>query len=74
MKMYLLAAVAALAIGGTATAGGFDQNAEQACMRYGVASSSCQFYRQQQQTENRLRQLEEQQRAQTQRCAMFGRC
>ena len=74
MKKYLIAACAALALGGTAYAGGFDQNAEEACMRYGVASSSCQFYRQQQQTENRLQQLERDQRAYQQRCSMFGRC
>jgi hypothetical protein len=74
MRKYVLAAVAALAIGGSARAGSWDLNEEEACMRYGVASPSCQNYRQQDQMENRLRQLEQQERAYQQRCSMFGRC
>ena len=73
MKTYLLAACAALALGGTAYA--FDNNgAEYACMHYGPTSSSCQMYREQQDQENRLRRLEQDQRSYQQRCSMFGRC
>ena len=77
MKKHLLAAVAALAIGGAAHAGTDD---EYACMHYGPTSSACQYYRQQQETENRLRALENQQRNQPyggsyrMNCALYGRC
>jgi diadenosine tetraphosphatase ApaH/serine/threonine PP2A family protein phosphatase len=76
MKRVVLAAVAALALSATAFAGTDD---EYACMHYGPTSPSCQYYRQQEQMENRLRALENQQRNQSAgsyrtNCALYGRC
>lgn len=70
MQKYLLAAVAALAIGGTAHAGVAD---EEACMRYGTTSNACQYARQMQELENRERQEQQQERARAQWCS-FHRC
>jgi hypothetical protein len=73
MKKYLFVAAAALCMAGPARA--FNPlDEEEACMRYGTTSSSCQFYRAQQDQENRLQRLEQEQHRYQQNCSMFGRC
>lgn len=64
MKMM----IGALALAALATPALADMNtaAEQACMRSGPMSNECQYYRQAQQQENRLRQLEQEERNQQQ--------
>lgn len=61
MKTYLLAAVAALALGGTAHAGPSD---EYACMRDGPESQACEWAQQQNERENERRAEQDRQRAQ----------
>jgi hypothetical protein len=55
MKKYLLAAVAAVALGGVSYA--TPQDEEYACMHYGPISSQCEMYLRQDEMENRMRQL-----------------
>jgi peptidoglycan hydrolase CwlO-like protein len=71
MKKYLLAAVAALAIGGTAHA--FSYNTEARCMRDGPGSAACEYAQQQHELENLERRQQDEDRARAQWC-MFHRC
>lgn len=71
MKKHLLAAVAVLAIGGTAHA--FSWNTEQACMRDGPSSASCEYAQQQHQMENERQRQQMENAARAQWCE-FHRC
>lgn len=71
MRKHLLAAAAILALGGTAYG-----NEVTACMRDPL-SDSCQMYRRERETENRMQRFEQQQRDQSRggmNCALYGRC